>query len=203
MLYSSKYYKFKVVRNPYDRAVSSFLFLMKLQFAHFLFDKRSAPIVSNSSHPLNNLSFEELLQLYVDKILPLKLKDPSFNNVADNHFKPQSSSDEASWYDRHGKPFYNRIVHLETFDEDISLVNKDTKMNYSFPVGEDHHVQEKVEDKVDMYVGNRNYSNLMSNRLISENYGNFYNRRTKRLVEEIFADDLRLYGYRYPYTKVY
>ena len=203
MLYSSKYYKFKVVRNPYDRAVSSFLFLMKVQFAHVLFDKQRFPIVNNSSHPLNNLSFEELLQLYVDKILPLKLKFPSFINAADNHFKPQSTSDEVSWYDRHGKSLYNRIVHLENFDEDVSLVNKDTKMNYTDPDGYDNHVQVKVEDKVDMYVGNRNYSNLMSNRLISKSYGNFYNRKTKRLVEDIFADDLRLYGYQYPYSKVY
>ena len=201
MLNSSQYYKFKVVRNPYDRAVSSYLYMMKRKFAHTLLDKPGRPW-EPINHPINDLSFVELLRHFIDKVRPRHEKGRVSRNIALAHFIPQSSKYEVEEFKKHKKSIFNRIVHVEKFNEDISRVNKDKKRKYSFPAGKDPHEQKKFSVP-DIYLGNHNYSYLINNDLIPNNYGNFYNEETKLLVETIFASDLEIYGYEFPFHKVY
>ena len=203
MMRSSKYYKFKVVRNPYDRAVSSYLHLMKTNITNTIFDTKETEFERKPGHPLNNLSFESLLSLYVREVRPLLQKNDNIFNSAVFHLQPQCLKEEVFEYKRYNKSIFNRIVHVENFDEEIGIVNNETNMNYSYPTAKDNHVHLKFEDALDDYVGSRNYSDLMTHHMISENYGNFYNRKTKRLVENIFADDFLLYAYEYPFSKTY
>ena len=92
-------------------------------------------------------------------------------------------------------------MHLEQFEDNIALVNRDTKLNYTFPKHIDAHVVKKTE-KSDTYFGDKGFRDLYEGG-IPVNYGMFYNQKTKKQVEEIFADDLRIYNYTFPFDKLY
>ena len=204
MFNSNKYYKFKVVRNPYNRAVSSYLHIMKNRIGHKFANKNTAQGQNdaNREHPWNNLSFEEFLRLYITTVHPLLKNDPGMRNSALIHFQHQCLEEEVTFYNHNKKSIFNRIVHAEKFDEDISLVNGDTRMNYSYPIRDDPHVAEKSA-VADIYLGNHNYTDLLSHHQVPNNYGKFYNNESRKLVAMIFSDDLKLYGYDYPFDEVY
>lgn len=207
MLASDKYYKFKVVRNPFNRAVSSYLHLMKTNITHTILDGRKGKVFhieeAQYEYPWNNLSFEQFLTLYKERIRP-KLQIARIHGKVPNsaifHFESQSSVEEMKRFTAHQKSIFNRIVHLEQFDADIALVNFDTHMNYSYPKGVDVHVVKKSVQP-DVYHGDRLFADLKDN--IPFNYGKFYNGRTKALVQNIFANDLKIYNYSFPFLKLY
>lgn len=212
MVDSSNYYKFKVVRNPYDRAVSSYIHLMNTLIGHLLmFGLRGDEPISEAelrnnntqavSHPWNDLSFEELLDLYINEVLPARRRAKGIRNIAIIHIEPQSSDAEAIAFKSHEKSIFDHIVHLETFEEDIAVVNEATKLNYSYPEGFDSHVAVK-SDKLTGYVGDMPFHYLKEHG-IPGNYGMFYNEKTKLLVEQLFANDLEIYGYTFPFGKVF
>jgi hypothetical protein len=146
----------------------------------------------------NNLSFEEVLDLYMRNVQPLS-KAPS--NAAVLHIHPQASDKEIKLFQQNKKSIFNRIVHLEQFEDDIALVNRDTKMKYSFPKHYDPHVVHKTEQS-DAYFGDKGYTELVEGGIPTD-YGKFYNRKTKKQVAKIFADDLRIYNYTFPFDKLY
>jgi hypothetical protein len=201
MLDSPNYYKFKVVRNPFNRAVSSYLHIMKnaLEMLQEEEDKSRKGRQSENS-TMANLSFEDFLSFYIERVQP---RSSNVRNSAQIHFRPQSSKDEVQRFKNiKQKAIFNRIVHLEKFEEEISLVNKDTNMNYSFPEGFDGHVIKKFA-QTDDYRGNWTFSDLMKNEGIPENYGKFYNRKTKKMVADIFLNDLKVYNYSFPFDRLY
>ena len=91
-------------------------------------------------------------------------------------------------------------MHIENFNQDIKIVNLETRMNFSYPNGFDSHEAIKHAHE-NAYRGNWSFSMLKGN--IPEDYGKFYNALTIRLVSEIFQDDLLVYNYSYPFQKVY
>lgn len=211
MLESDKYYKFKVVRNPFNRAVSSYIHLMKHNLTRSILTGRKGNkkeddiAVVNLSWDL--LSFEEFLHLY-DNLKHVRPELESYDNAAIAHFQPQSSEDELKRFNEQQKSIFNRIVHLENFDHEIALVNNDTHMNYSFPERFDSHVVKKTAQP-DVYYGNISFAEFRNHRNynyvdgIPADYGKFYNRRTKALVQSLFANDLKVYNYSFPFAKLY
>ena len=204
MLNGRQYYKFKVVRNPFNRAVSSYLHVMKTKIAHTLsWSSRNSGFrdrAEDEKNELNNQSFEQYLDHYMEAVNQL-----GFQHIANDafaHTKPQSSEEEVKRHKAHDQSIFNHIVHLENFDEDIAVVNRVTHLNYSFPIGDDAHVIHKIE-QTDMYFGNITYSDILRLHGVPENYGKFYNRKTKRQVAIIFANDLRIYNYSFPFSRIY
>jgi hypothetical protein len=205
MLTNKSYYKFKIVRNPFNRAVSSYLHLMKTNIAHTITwassvsgerDKEG----SDRLNPLNDQTFEQFLNMYMKIVHPDSNK---YHNVALTHFQPQSLDVEVKAFKSKTKSIFDYIVHLENFDEDIAVVNKASKMNYSFPyeVVDTHEVMKTKQS--DRYFGNTTFSTMMKSSGVPENYGKFYNRNTKRIVSKIFANDLKIYNYTFPFSKIY
>ena len=200
MLDDPSYYKFKVVRNPYFRAVSSYLHIMKNRLVDMMFDKAKLSR-DTGVKSLRDVSFEQFLILYMEQVHGKTLK-----NSAIQHFSPQSSSVEFMQYnirkkDTNRKPLFNRIVHIENFDEEIAMVNADVKTNYSYPDGVDKHVVKK-QLHADIYHGNWSYSELAKNG-VPENYGKFYGRKNKKIVQVIFRNDFLLYNYSFPFDRIY
>ena len=54
----------------------------------------------------------------------------------------------------------------------------------------------------DVYFGDKGYRELVEGGIPAD-YGQFYNQKTKEQVAEIFADDLRIYNYTFPFDKLY
>lgn len=203
---SDAYYKFKVVRNPFDRAVSSYIHLMKTNIMPFILDGGSTHTNMRNISDTNeferwkDMSFEELLEFYLTRVL-MERRRVKLQNVALYHFVPQFRPEEWDSYRFNTTPVFDHIVHLETFEQDIAVVNKATGRNYSYPIGFDAHVVGKIE-KDDTYQGDKPYHYFVENGVPSK-YEKFYNAKSERLVEEIFARDLKIYGYKFPYDRFY
>ena len=96
MLDSPGYYKFKVVRNPYFRAVSSYIHIMDHSIAHTFLERVSPSIMNKTAdraHPLNNMSFEDFLKYYLEHV-HLRPNKVELRNGAIVHFQQQCSDVE-------------------------------------------------------------------------------------------------------------
>mmetsp|Transcript_25953 Transcript_25953/g.43770 ORF Transcript_25953/g.43770 Transcript_25953/m.43770 type:complete len:337 (+) Transcript_25953:96-1106(+) len=211
MLDSHQYYKFKVVRNPFNRAVSSYIHIMRHHIAHTLLHGLSRQAANEERnqrldkeyalrHPWNDLSFEGFLELYVTSMDKIHHQQNS-HSVAVKHVQSQSSDDEVKAFHQKRPSMFNHIVHMESFEADIAVVNAATGRNYSFPAGEDPHVVAKIEVN-ETFQGDKAFHYFMENG-IPANYGKFYNRRTKQLIQKIFINDLKLYNYSFPFERYY
>ena len=171
-LLSKKYFIFKVIRNPYDRAVSSYLYEIK----------------STPKEKLKKLSFEEFL-----KHIEINSGIFIYNNEIDRdityHSCPQYVKDE--------EIYINKYVHIEIGKEDIDEINKLCNINLDINIDNKdltpHHIQRSETSNKD-YLGNIPFDELPN---IPASYKCFYNELTKKLVEEIYADDFTNYKYNF------
>lgn len=203
LLNDATFYKFKAVRNPFTRVVSSYFHIMGKGVMHTIFShqyvKPNKTRDEQSRHPMDDMSFEEMLEFYIEKV---KNKKPR-RNAATYHFGQQSSIDEVKKFKANEKSLFNYIVHLETFEEDIAVVNKATGRNYSFPIDsrlDAHDVLKSITQ--DSYQGNKPYHYFIEHGF-PKNYGEFYNEKTRKLVQEIFIDDMLVYNYTFPFDRYY
>lgn len=173
-LLSKKYFVFKVIRNPYDRAVSSYLYTLR---------------VCSKDH-LKKLSFEDFLKnikfnngLFID--------NNCINHIISYHICPQ--------YIKNEENYINKYVHLETMEKDIDEINKlcNINLNTNIDCGfMKHHTQHsKIPDNSNIiYLGNISFNELP---YIPSYYKYFYNDITKQLVDEIYPDDITNYNYKF------
>ncbi len=96
-----------------------------------------------------------------------------------------------------GSP-YNRIVHLENFEAEIALVNKETGLKFKFPKGKDSHESPRRKWIADVYVGNVKWNHLKNR--IPSNYGQYYSGYTRDLVQRLYINDNLIYNYSFPYS---
>lgn len=179
-MYESKdWYKFKVVRNPYDRIVSSYIHLMKY------------PIIQHKIVPIEKsetLTFEEFLNILI------KLTPGELQGLAGAHLGYQSQPYERRLA-RLNQTLFHTIIYSESLQDGINKVNLDT--NSKFKKG-DRGIHVVIKNKtMKQFVGNVSWD-LLRNQ-IPEDYGLFYNYHIKDMVDEIYAWDIRLYKYRFPY----
>lgn len=168
----------KLVRNPYTRAVSSFLHMLK--FIHFE-KKYALDFISNDGKVKVNkqYSFKEYLEI-------LKQKNIYAVNM---HWSSQIHALELN---NIVKP---KIVKLENSQKEIEAIEAELKLkksNFEFLTRSNHHIKSKPNLIKDDFANEQldwsNADNL-------PDYKSFYNEETKKLVAEIYQKDFELYNY--------
>jgi len=112
-LLDTSWYKFKVVRNPYDRMISSYMHIM-------LYTSLNAKFFEHNATIRHNATFEQFVSIYHNEWFG---KGRHF--LGSGHVDPQAL--EIEWEaHRNNVRLFNQIVRLEHFDTDIKKVNRDT-----------------------------------------------------------------------------
>lgn len=187
--FDKDYYRFKIVRNPYDRAVSSFLHVMhsKIVPEHHLIS--SIPGIQRKGQ----ITFKDFLT-YIETNsktpLAIDLKDGS-------HVRKQCYDFEYYGWLR-GKHNYNRIVKLENFEADIAKVNEESGAHFKTNFTSQHYAK-RVEEN--FYVGNISFEVMIKLHEIPKNYGLFYDNQDVDRVFRLFFPDILVYNYTYPYPR--
>jgi len=171
---NSQMIRIKVVRNPYYRAVSS--------YTHFI------RAVGSS-----NQSFEE----YLSSIMQKKADNLNAHelSVREYHSKPQRTR-----FDH----LVNHIIKVENIGEELKLVdyryNTTLHQSYLEVKKSNSHIMTK-NYKIKEFVGfhRAEFFRLPNREFNIPDYKHFYNRRIRQLVEEIYGDDIKYFGYAYPW----
>ena len=138
----NRMFKFVIVRNPYDRAVSAWKYLLRgEQF--------------NPKYKLMKDSFEYFLSE-----LPYH-----WDNKYDRHIATHTAPIWNDITDEHGNLLVDRILKLENINNEIKILN----------------------DILDTSISDFEHTN--QNRE-SNNYKRYYNNNSKKLVENLYYDDI-------------
>lgn len=165
-LLSKDYIKIKVVRNPYLRAVSSFLDASLNATTHNY--KVGGEFI--------NVSFLEFLNLY------------KRGELVDVHWKPQYKDIESEFD-------FDEIVQLENMNIRIDEVNKKYNLNFKVNSHSSHH-RKKDNSKTKFVGTTKYRDIVRDNNDTKvPTYDNFYNFEIKNLVYEIYEKDFEVYGY--------
>lgn len=202
-------YKFKIVRNPYDRAVSSYIHIMR---TNIVGDGR---LTGRQKHlqKRSDLSFKDFVS-YLQRHVTGPLQQ---NFRAGGHAHKQSYDFEFLHWLRTGQHLFNRIVKLEEVAEGIALVNRDINTTFRTNFHPKHYAHRSnssvavssiytssgnssstgsVNATADEYVGTLPWHSVASR--IPSSYKWFYDEEDKRRVESIYRADLWIYSYSFP-----
>ena len=174
----SDWFRFKVVRNPFDRAVSNYL--------HCIGSPHVQKILPS---PLVNSSFET----FIDYLLALSAKELQvflYRNAG-----PQSQPYERFVYGKKLPPIFNVIVKAEDSEKSLQQIANMTGTRYSIRPIPNHYRQRN--NTIKHFVGNVSWPDLKGH--IPKNYGYFYSKELIKKVERLYRWDLILYGYSYPF----
>jgi len=198
---SSNWYKFKVVRNPYSRAVSSYFHTMNLLWRSFF--KRSNVFLSlvELNDNVLSISFEKFYKIYYDNYVTAVGYQP-FNDH--DYVSLQSADVEWHLYEQNKGSIFNRIVKVENLESDLYLINNETNMNYqpiNYIMKSSHYNWTSHNTKI---VEKLNYGQMAFKQFIKgtklvypQDYRVFYSDETKELLSKIFRKDLILYDYKF------
>lgn len=170
----NKKYVYKLVRNPYNRAVSSF-------FALFANEHIRNQIFPYGIH--NGVSFKQFL--YQVKNIGVK------KGLIDIHIAQQYVEEE--------ELFIQNYVQLEQFSAEIRNIEKKYNLLES-PIQNiiksHHHRAQQMTDMDKQTFAEVNMSmKILSGPLPLPHYKNFYDDETRDIVRELFIKDFKKYGY--------
>ena len=162
----SKYLIIKFVRNPYSRAVSSYIHAMK-----------SIKLIELIG--LDNISFIHFLTLIRNKNI----------TVEEGHWRIQKLSYEN---DNNKKNLNIKYIKIENIKDELNILKKNNNIDLYYDFTSNHHIKKK--DNINKFVGNIKFKNL-NNKFPKYRY--FYNDKIRKLVEEIYFNDIKTYNYSY------
>jgi len=192
-LRDTSWYKFKVVRNPYARMVSSYMQVMS-------YTSLKGKFFQHNQNIEHNATFEQFVSIYRDEWFG---KHRNFFLPGIDHVDRQALDIEWEAYINHDKIF-NHIVRLEHFNTDIKKVNRDTGMNYTLGnYHDDHNAAHNNPGPTTISYGKLPFSSFIksskvdSKAVYPSSYEVFYDPALRDVVENLFERDLILYGYTY------
>lgn len=164
---SSDYVKLKFVRNPFNRAVSSYIHCCKHPF--LLDDFKDS-----------NPSFNDFLKLLHSKKLGI--------NCGGGHYRVQN------WeLDR----IYDEIIKIENLEEHIDNINIKYNINLKTNFSSGHHVKKnnKYIKNFGSVKRNEVLNYFENNNQESPSYVSYYSEENYEMVSEIYEDDIKPLGY--------
>ena len=169
---SKKYFIFKVIRNPYDRAVSLYLSI----------------IAATTKENLKKISFDEFLK-------NIKINSGKF--IVDNEIDINITYHSCPQYVKDEEKYINKYVRLENGEKDINEINNLHNINLDINIDQNLTPYYIKHSKIssENYLGDIPFDKLPSD--IPTSYKCFYNELTKKLIEEIYADDIINYKYNF------
>ncbi|WP_191560576.1 sulfotransferase family 2 domain-containing protein [Metabacillus idriensis] len=179
---SSKKHTIKLVRNPYKRAVSSFLILATSK-GNFFWEKeweRIREYFYENENEDKGISFKQFL---------IYIRD---SNEIDPHFSSQYVEGE--------EHFVKEYVYLEKFEEEIMKIENKynlKKSPLSLITKSTHHLSPSMTVKgcySNKEITNETFWKERSFEFPT--YESFYDKETTNLVNEIFEKDFEVYGYK-------
>lgn len=185
LMHDNSWMKIKVVRNPFYRAVSSYLFMMHEGFLPVSGSTSSSVIKKKGKA---NISFHILIDLLLFKANGFWTFDCA------GHIEKQISPIEKLYWERNDPSPFNFIIKSENFESDWTEVSRLTNITFTNNNDKPNHLAVR-NNKSTSYVGDTPYGILD----IPENYGLFYNDVIKAKVARLFNDDLIIYNYTYPF----
>lgn len=162
-------FTFKVVRNPYKRAVSAYIHTMKKSVMH-------QPVAGILKRKDANISFEQFVELLSKSDL----------TTCDPHYALQKKYFE---FDHPG--CFRKIVHLENLEAGIKEVNDEGRQNFDLTGLSSHHHAEITEGEFKNAHLQR-WSEL-SDRIPP--HMQFYNAELTERVYHLYKADFNDYGY--------
>lgn len=170
---------YKLVRDPYKRAVSAYLMLVNDHEPYWKSEWGTIrEQLFNNRNSTRGLSFKEFL-LYLKK---MGADSPSLNR----HFAQQYIAGE--------EMFVNKYIYLENFSEQIAEIEK----KYGLRRSDSEKLSDSPHNLRSRMIFDGDYSgvNILDQSFPRfPSYKSFYNKETKRLVEEIYKIDFDKYGY--------
>jgi hypothetical protein len=180
MYESDQWYRFKVVRNPYDRVVSSYIHIMKYAV---LRDK----VVPEDKR--ETMSFEQFVEHI--KEVPTKV----LQGLAGGHVAFQTQPYERKYFRSKAMTVFHDYVYSEKLEEGIERINNRTGGNFKKGDRGVHVV--KRHNGTNYFVGNMSWHELKDK--IPSDYGLFYNTRIQTLVHHVYIWDIEMYQYKFPF----
>lgn len=198
------YFKFQVSRNPYTRAVSSYLHCLKFDYGDTASEKLSfyTFLIKLKNYKKENLAMFDghvAPQYKLDVDLKIKIEEidigiKKLNELTNMNFKVyeglgkgHSSLDELE--KSNNSTFYGR-----TFDQ--NFVNILRRINFNLYSQEWNKFTEKERQRYKLiFEANIDYKSMPS----VNNYADFYDDEIKDLVTELYQKDIEYFNYDFPY----
>jgi hypothetical protein len=163
---SDDYIKLKFVRNPFNRAVSSYIHCCKFPF---LLDEFAE----------TNPSFNDFLILLHSKQLGI--------NCGGGHYRIQNWNKNIE---------YDHIIQIENINDHIKEINKLYNLNLDSEFSSGHHVEKSNYITRFGYTSRTDVLNYFENNFQhSPVYESYYSDENYQLVSSIYSDDITPLGY--------
>ena len=166
-LKSDNFIKIKYVRNPYDRAVSSYIHCCK--------HPKILEEYKNS-----NPSFNDFLKLLHSKKLGM--------NCGGGHYRVQNNNPKIK---------YDEIIKLENLENETKRLNQKYNINLKCNFDSRHHVQKKNKIDNFFNIPAPDVKKYLDENKEVPIYDSFYNDEITEMVYEIYKIDIETYGYEY------
>ena len=128
---------------------------------------------------MDNISFIRFLTLLRNKKITLQ----------EGHWRIQKLSYEN---DKNKKNLNIKYIKIENIKDELNSLKKNNNINLDYNFTSSHHI--KKQDNINKFVGNINFKDF-NNKFPKYRY--FYNDKIRKLVEEIYFNDIKTYNYSY------